>query len=510
LQIKFNSLKLHNFKSHRDLHVEFGDTTQISGDNAKGKSSILEAITFLLYGTDVLGSKLDPCPLNYEYDEVKADMLFSVDEKQVLLGRGIVKGKNAFWINEVPSKAKEFDELVNSLFDKDLFLSLFNPSYFFSLHWEKQRFMLLQYVSTPANKEVFKHLPPVQADKLAELVKKHSLDDLEKIHRANKTKLEKDHIAAQSRTKTLKEQLDRLPKLDSDIEQTKMQIDKLELFIKEVEKTTDSAGENNRKINSWQSSITSLQEQISASAAKWPSLKDEVIEDTCKTCKQPLDDKSIKAVTDDKEKRMEDYKKDHSFLVAKRKELEEEVSKLEYIDVSEQLEKIRAKEQELEPLRDSIRTHKQHEQLLNQIKQAKTDEGAKLASLKESIFIIDSIKDFRAKEAGLQAEKVQSLFTTLSIKLFDELKNGELKNTFEIEMDEKPYRKLSLSEGIRAGLELRDVLSEQSGIVTPCFIDNAESITRFKNPGGQLIVSRVVADQELKIESIEQSTKGGE
>ncbi|RNB62524.1 AAA family ATPase, partial [Brevibacillus centrosporus] len=55
--IRFQKLGLKNFKSHRDLVVEFGDLTKISGDNAKGKSSIPEAISWTLYGTDVLGSK---------------------------------------------------------------------------------------------------------------------------------------------------------------------------------------------------------------------------------------------------------------------------------------------------------------------------------------------------------------------------------------------------------------------------------------------------------------------
>ena len=67
-------------------------------------------------------------------------------------------------------------------------------------------------------------------------------------------------------------------------------------------------------------------------------------------------------------------------------------------------------------------------------------------------------------------------------------------------MDGKPYRTLSLSESIRAGLELREVLSKQSDLIMPVFVDNAESITRFKEPSGQLIISRVVAGQELKIE----------
>jgi hypothetical protein len=89
----------------------------------------------------------------------------------------------------------------------------------------------------------------------------------------------------------------------------------------------------------------------------------------------------------------------------------------------------------------------------------------------------------------------------LSIRLFKQNKgDGEFKPDFEVQMDGKDYSKLSLSEGIRAGLELREVLSQQSGVIVPCFIDNAESITSFKKPTGQLITSRVVAGKELTIE----------
>ncbi|WP_312118323.1 AAA family ATPase [Brevibacillus reuszeri] len=505
--IQFQKLILKNFKSHRDLEVSFGDVTKISGENAKGKSSIPEALCWVLYGTDALGSKLqketEPTPVNYDFDELKVELLFSSDDNQYLLGRSIVKGKTIYRRNEVSIKATEFDEIVRTLIgEKDLFLSLFNPSYFPSLHWETQRKLILQYVTAPANKEVFAQLPATQADKLAELVKKHSLDDLYEIHRENKPMQDKAYIAAQSRTKTLLEQLNRLPELNVDVEEAGAKITELEKQIEEIEKVTDSAGESNREHNEVTTKIKSLQERISESAKKWPNLRDEEIEDACRTCKRPLDDEAVEAVKADKEQRKEQYQTNHKALVEQRKALEVELKKLEYIDVSEQLEKIRMLGMEIQPLNESVNLHSQREQLEQQIEQARTAESATLASRNESTFILDAIKAFQTKEAELQATKVQDLFTTLSIRLFKQNKgDGELKADFEIEMDGKAYRKLSLSESIRAGLELRDVLSQQSGIVAPCFVDNTESITKFTQPNGQLIMCRVVAGQELKIET---------
>ncbi|QBP06982.1 DNA repair protein [Virgibacillus phage Mimir87] len=500
MQIKFKSLNLSNFKSHQDLEVKFGDLTKITGDNAKGKSSILEAITWLLYGTDALGGKLDPTPVTYDADETTVSLLLNVDGKDLLLGRELKKGKTKYYINEVPSKAGDFNEILEQYLDKDLFLSLFNPDYFYTLHWEKQRGMILQYVSAPANKEVFKVLPEAQADKLAGLVKKHSLEDLEKIHRSNKTKLEKQYIAAQSRTKTLKEQLDEYKTL---VPLSSLRTEDKQILnqIKEIEKVTDSAGDKNREFNDLNSKIHSLNDQIEISKEKWPYLRDEKIEDTCRSCKRPLDDDSITSVKEDKDNRVNEYRTGHKKLVDQRNELREKLNGLEYIDVSEQLDQVRELENKRNPIQQEINKHKQFEALNEQVNAAEATEKETLESLNESIFIIDSIKEFHAKEAELQAEKVQALFENLSINLFKEQKNGDIKPDFEIEMDGKGYKKLSLSESIRAGLELRDVLSVQSEIITPCFVDNAESITKFKEPNGQLIMSKVVAGKKLTIES---------
>lgn len=499
MNIKFQSLKLENFKSHQDLTVNFGEVTKITGDNAKGKSSLLEAITWLFYGVDPLGSKNDPTPITYAVEQTLVQALLNVDEKPLLLGKTLKKGKASYYINEVPKKATEFNELLAQLFDKDLFLSLLNPNYFFTLKWENQRSMLLQYVSAPANKEVLKQLPEVQSEKLGTLLKKHNLTDIEKIHRENKTSLEKKYIAAQSRTKTLKGQLE-VFSIMTPVDSLKVEIAQIDKQVREKEKLMDEAFEKNQAYNKCQSELRNIQDQIEMSKERWPALKNEVIEDSCKTCQRPLDEESVEAVKADKDKRIEEYKAKHNELLTKRDLLKKQLDTLDYIDVSELREEIRQIDCTGVQLREAIRSYSEFERLQGQVDEAQKEENEVLNSLNDSIFVIDTVKAFKAKEAQIQAEKVQALFDTLSIRLFEELKNGEFKNTFEIELDGKPYRKLSLSEGIRAGLELREVLSKQSEVNVPVFVDNAESITSFKQPTGQLITSSVVAGQNLTIE----------
>ena len=501
MEIKFKQLTLQNFKSHKDLVVKFGDMTKILADNAKGKSSIGEAITFLLYGTDMVGSKLDPSPITYQAENTLVTLHLCVEDGELLLGREIVKGRNKFYVNEVPSKATDFNEVVEKLFDKDLFLSLFNPSYFFTLHWEKQRQMILKYTTAPANKEVLKELPKPQSDKLATLVKKHSLEDLDKIHRSNKTKLDKQYIAAQSRAKTLREQLEQnAPTIPLD----SLNVE-LKQLVKErnaIEEVTDKAQTVNGRINILNNQINVLSQERDDIKDHFNQLKSEQIQDTCRVCNQTLQDEAIDAVEAEKEQRIQQVKLKFQQAVDSRKALEEELKTLEYVDVSEQLEKARLLQEKINPIEYEISKHSEYKYLEEQVIAAEANEKETLESLNESIFILDAIKDFKAKEAELQVKKVQDLFENLSIKLFEEVKTtGENKPTFIVQMDGKDYMKLSFSEQTRAGLEIRDVLSEQSDLVVPCFVDNAETITKFKEPNGQLIISRVVEGKELEVVS---------
>lgn len=498
MELNFKELQLTNFENHQDLTVNFGEVTKAAGDNAKGKSTISRAVSWLLYGIDTFGSKLDPTPTTYNADETLVTLLLDVDGMETELGRQLKKGKTKYLINEVPSKASEFNEYLDGLFTKDLFLSLFNPLYFFTMHWEKQRAMLLNFVMAPSNKEVFKELPEAQAEKLGALVKKHSLADLEKIHRDNKNKLDKQYIAAQSRTKTLKEQMGEFEQLVP-LSSLRTEEKQLNNEIAEIEKQTESAAEKNKEFNELNKEIHSLNDQIEISKLKWEPLRTEEIEEACRTCGRDFDDDSLTAAESELEKRKNEYKASHSSLVKKRNELKEKLSQLEYIDVSEQHAQIRELEDKRMPVQQEMQKHTRFESVQKQVNEATKNENETLKNLNESIFILDSIKAFNGKEAEIQAKKVQDLFETLSIKLFQKQKNGEIKTTFVIQMDGKDYLQLSLSEKIKAGLELREVLSGQSDIVAPAVVDNSESITKFKQPSGQLLMLKVVEGKELEV-----------
>ena len=56
-KIHLKSLNISYFKGIRALHIEFdSDLTSIYGDNATGKTTVYDALTWLLFGKDSSGS----------------------------------------------------------------------------------------------------------------------------------------------------------------------------------------------------------------------------------------------------------------------------------------------------------------------------------------------------------------------------------------------------------------------------------------------------------------------
>ncbi|MDN4525359.1 AAA family ATPase [Fictibacillus fluitans] len=504
MKITFDRLTISNFKNHDSLIINFSDVTNIAGKNGEGKTSIGEAITYLLYGIDMMGTKLDPTPIHQEEpEETKVEMLLSVDGKQTLLARTLKKGKAKYYINEVPEKATKYTQFVEELFDKNLFLSLFNPVYFSSQHWEDQRKQLLQFVSEPLNKEILAKLGKTDAGALEEPLKKMSLDDLEKVHREKFNTNDKKYDRASERVLTLKEQLNKfLDAADPEakVEDLQKQINSLKEKRDGLDDERLKKMEANNKRTRLESQWEMLRRDILQVKSDIEAIDSEPIADACSTCGQPLDEESIQKVLENKKARIDNAKAKGRKYQADLKPLKAQLEALPPLEEIPHAEKSPAHELDTQiySLRVKVEAVGRIDQLKGEIAEAEANKETIRTDRNASQKVVDAIKAFRTKRAELMVQKMDELFTTISVQLFKEQRNGDLKATFEIEMDGKPFSKLSTAEKIKAGLELIEVLSQQSGLVAPCFVDNAESIIRFAKPSGQLIVARVV-DQDLTI-----------
>lgn len=522
--VKFLELTLHNFKAVRDLHIHYTDVLKLTGKNGEGKTSIGEAPVWILWGKDLFGGDYtkgitSPRPTTYEYDKVFASILLSIDGSEYKFAREIDGPDNNFYVNDVDKTAAEFKDAVASHFDQDEFMSLYFPAYFFNLHKDKQREQLVKAVPVPLNKTVFEEMSRVspeqdrkeikfnpQALKLDELLKKQNIDDLKAIHGGPKNKsglnakLKTDYISAQSKTKTLKEQLQRLSSAVVDIGSKQIMISMYDAQIAVIEKVIARAGVTNSTYTSLQNKVNEAQRLVDLSKDKWLPLRDEAIEDTCKTCKQPILAESLAAVTADKERRKTEYQANHKVVVANRDEAKRLFAEAEYIDVSEQLQNIRDLEQKRSPLQDEIRVQEDRERLTADVEKAKVDEEKTLSDLRESTFILDAIKAFKSKETEIQAASIQSMFTSLSVRLHKYVKsNDEWEPDFSVQMNGKDFVSLSFGEKITAGLELTEVLFNNSNLITPVFVDGVGEYTGEYKVFDQLITAKAIEGQALQI-----------
>lgn len=179
-EIKIVRLELENFKCHRHLRLDFGgrDVT-IYGDNATGKTSIYDALTWLLFGKDSTGNgekNIEIKPLDSTGAVVDHQAITSVEAELVAGGEAITlkrtyrevwdtkrgcseatyEGNTSdYFVDGVPCKKYVFDERIKALVPEDVFRLLTSVEYFANtLHWQKRRAVLFDMTGTRTDQEL--------------------------------------------------------------------------------------------------------------------------------------------------------------------------------------------------------------------------------------------------------------------------------------------------------------------------------------------------------------------
>lgn len=138
-------------------------------------------------------------------------------------------------------------------------------------------------------------------------------------------------------------------------------------------------------------------------------------------------------------------------------------------------------------------------------------EIARLSSLLESVAAqvdvlnrkITAAMEYAAKRAELTLKPLK--MNRVEIKLQDVVRStGEIVNTFRFTYDGRDYRILSLSERIKAGLEVSNLIQQLTGRSYPVLVDNSESIADIDTLDiqGQAIFTRVVPGERLSVKSL--------
>ena len=118
--MKLKSLKLENFRQHEDSFIEFSDgITIINGTNGAGKTTILEAITWSIYGTDAARGNKDTIKFNKAKAraKVRVELIFCLDDEVFRIERFLDKAELYLGDNQTPIVTTQ-QEVTKYLTDK--------------------------------------------------------------------------------------------------------------------------------------------------------------------------------------------------------------------------------------------------------------------------------------------------------------------------------------------------------------------------------------------------------
>jgi exonuclease SbcC len=176
MNIILKAMSLINFKGIRNAEFNFNTTTNnISGDNATGKTTIVNAFLWCLFGKDIEDRK-DYEIKTYDKDGViipqidhSVELFIDVDFREITLKRVLSEkwqkkrgsddleftgNETTYFWNEVPLKQMDYQSKIKDLIDEGLFKLLTNVNYFHSLHWEKRREIIFSLAGEITDSEI--------------------------------------------------------------------------------------------------------------------------------------------------------------------------------------------------------------------------------------------------------------------------------------------------------------------------------------------------------------------
>lgn len=168
-------LKIRNFKGIREQDIDFSPvSTTICGENATGKTTVVDAFTWLLFEKDSKGRTQfeiktleDGEPLHgldhlvegiFKIDgrQLKLKKIYREkwtkrrgDDQEVFTGHEIER-----FVNDIPCKKSEYEKKIGQLIDEKIFQLLTDPLYFSQqLNWKERRATLFALTGEEISKE---------------------------------------------------------------------------------------------------------------------------------------------------------------------------------------------------------------------------------------------------------------------------------------------------------------------------------------------------------------------
>lgn len=194
--IEIMSLNIENFKGIRQLRLQLdGENATLYGDNATGKSSVYDALTWLLFGKDSHGNtKFSIKPLDSHGNTVTGAMptvtaVLDINGDEITLRKALREkwekhrggperyaGNTVdYFVDDVPVKEKDYKVRIAELVPEDVFRALTSTYHFCrDISWKDRRAILFDMACVESDAQLLK---APQFDSLRVEIGSRTVDD---------------------------------------------------------------------------------------------------------------------------------------------------------------------------------------------------------------------------------------------------------------------------------------------------------------------------------------------
>lgn len=171
--MRLKKISYRNFKGQSKT-IDCSKDLIISGRNGAGKTTVIDAITWILFDKFSDGSQTLPKPLDDNNEVIKAEVEVelvtnlgtyrkTLNEKfKTVSGVTSLSGHSyEYYLDDIPVKKMEYDNKIKESFtEKEFFIGAL-PTTFLSeqIHWKERRAILQQLVETPSDEEILEKEP---------------------------------------------------------------------------------------------------------------------------------------------------------------------------------------------------------------------------------------------------------------------------------------------------------------------------------------------------------------
>ena len=506
-EIRIDTLELENFKCHAHLLLQLhGRSARVLGDNAAGKTSIYDALTWLLFGKDSSGSSdklMEVKPLNQKgavadhnaVTAVEAGLL--VDGEKVTFRRECRElwkkqgGQTRFegngydyFVDGVPMKKAAFDSRIRELLPEEVFRLLTSVRFFaWDMKWQERRAVLFEMAGTVDDRDLMARQERF-APLLAEMGRR-SLPDCRAALLARKKNLTGIRDDAPARISECRRVLENLGAPDFDgLEQ---ELEQLSLQPREADP---------EQLRRLKNETERREGELARCRRDWTEKNSLGFHgDCCPTCGQklPFDQLTAAAARFDTQK-----KRDLRMLENRLEELTAAQNRA--MQQLSQLEKLPStgREARMEAIRRELAKQELQKPTVSRLEQLKYQAEAAALELEAVENLLELAEEFVRYKAGYAEESVNGLFEMARFRLFRPCANGSLEERCDTMYDGIPYPGLNRGARVNVGIDIINTLSRHYGVRVPLFIDNAESVTRLL-PCGSQVIRLVVSEGDKSV-----------